>query len=241
MMTEKFWAKTGKGDFCEGSPQYHPVICHLADTAAVAMQIVGEYLSDAAIATLERGLGLKGKSLVKCCGFLAGCHDLGKVSPAFQFQVSEVGKALVGEHLYDLWTNLPAEVRKGKAKARDKISFLYFEHCRIEQDDRAIAIVKEKDKFFVPCASIATLLLGPGTSITHAAIKTLYAENACEVHWVGEDVLRFYASGRGSSGNTERLLQQVKLRADRANASYSSKRFQQVRVLIPHRLEAVCS
>lgn len=98
-------------------------------------------------------------------------------------------------------------------KARDKISFLYFEHCRIEQDDRAIAIFKEKDKFFVPCASIATLLLGPGTSITHAAIKTL-AENACDVHWVGEDVLRFYASGRGSSGNTERLLQQVKLWAD---------------------------
>ena len=115
-MTEKFWAKTGEGNFhADGSPKYHPVICHLADTAAVAMQIVGEYLSKAAIATLERGLGLKGESLVKCCGFLAGCHDLGKVSPAFQFQVSEVGKALVGEHLYDLWTNLPAEVRKGKA------------------------------------------------------------------------------------------------------------------------------
>lgn len=115
-MTEKFWAKTGEGNFhAEGSPKYHPVICHLADTAAVAMQIVKEYLSAAAIATLERGLGLKGESLVKCCGFLAGCHDLGKVSPAFQFQVSDVGKALVGDSLYDLWSNLPAEIRKGKA------------------------------------------------------------------------------------------------------------------------------
>lgn len=98
-------------------------------------------------------------------------------------------------------------------KARDNISFLYFEHCRIEQDDRAITIFKEKDKLFVPCASIATLLLGPGSSITHAAIKTL-AENACEVQWVGEDILRFYTSGRGSSSNTERLLHQVKLWAD---------------------------
>jgi CRISPR-associated endonuclease/helicase Cas3 len=107
-MQERFWAKTGQGEFqADGQPKYHPVICHLADTAAVAMEIVREYLSDSAIATLERGLGLQGESLLKCCGFLAGCHDLGKVSPAFQFQVSEVGKALVGEHFYDLWTKLP--------------------------------------------------------------------------------------------------------------------------------------
>jgi len=107
-MAAKFWAKTGAGNFHEdGSPKYHPVICHLADTAAVAMEIVKDYLSPAAITTLEQGLGLSGESLVKCCGFLAGCHDLGKVSPAFQFQVSEVGKALVGKHFYDLWTKLP--------------------------------------------------------------------------------------------------------------------------------------
>lgn len=98
-------------------------------------------------------------------------------------------------------------------KCRDNISFLYFEHCRIEQDERAIAIFKEKDKFLIPCASIATLLLGPGTNITHAAIKAL-AESACDVQWVGADLLRFYASGKGSSGNTKRLLHQVNIWAD---------------------------
>lgn len=108
MNSPRFWAKTGQGKMREdGQPEYHPVICHLADTAAVAMEIVRCYLSPVAIATLQRGLGLTGESLVKCCGFLAGCHDLGKVSPAFQFQVSEVGKTLVGEHFYDLWTKLP--------------------------------------------------------------------------------------------------------------------------------------
>jgi CRISP-associated protein Cas1 len=98
-------------------------------------------------------------------------------------------------------------------KARDRVSFLYFEHCRIEQDDRAIAVFKEKSKFFVPCAAIGTLLLGPGTSITHAAIKTL-ADNACEVQWVGENLLRFYANGRSGAGNSKRLLHQVTLWAD---------------------------
>lgn len=106
-MTARFWAKTGKGEFVNGKPEYHPVICHLADTAAVAMAIVRGYLSESAKSTLAKGLGLQGESLIKCCGFLAGCHDLGKVSPAFQFQVSEVGKALVGENFYDLWLKVP--------------------------------------------------------------------------------------------------------------------------------------
>jgi CRISP-associated protein Cas1 len=98
-------------------------------------------------------------------------------------------------------------------KARDNISFVYFEHCKIEQDEQAIAVFKERDKIVLPCASVATLLLGPGTSITHAAIKAL-TDNACEVHWVGEDLMRFYASGKGASGNTDRLQHQVKIWAD---------------------------
>lgn len=107
-MTERFWAKTGKGEFEDGSPQYHPVICHLADTASVAREIVRSYLSQSAINTLKKGLGIQDEeSLIRCCGFLAGCHDLGKVSPAFQFQVSKVGKALLGDNLYDLWLKMP--------------------------------------------------------------------------------------------------------------------------------------
>jgi len=98
-------------------------------------------------------------------------------------------------------------------KARDRISFLYFEHCRIEQEGRAIAVFKEKSKFFVPCAAVSTLLLGPGTSITHAAIKTL-ADNVCEVQWVGEDVMRFYAHGRSGANNAKRLIHQATLWAD---------------------------
>ncbi len=126
-MQERFWAKTGKGELQEdGSPKYHPVICHLADTAAVAMEIVRSHLSQVAIATLERGLGLADESLVKCCGFLAGCHDLGKVSPAFQFQVSDVGKALLGEHFYDLWTKLPdLKTPHGLVTAKTMPQFLY--------------------------------------------------------------------------------------------------------------------
>jgi len=137
-MTERFWAKTGQGKLnAEGSPKYHPVICHLADTAAVAMEIVKNYLSPVAIATLETGLNLSGDSLINCCGFLAGCHDLGKVSPAFQFQVSEVGKALVGDHFYDLWLKLPdIKTPHGTVTAKTLPEFLLDAGLRKSMSDR---------------------------------------------------------------------------------------------------------
>lgn len=113
MSQPRFWAKTGQGQMRDdGQPEYHPVICHLADTAAVAMEIVRTYLSPVAKAHLSQGLGLTGEQLVRFCGFMAGSHDLGKVSAAFQFQVSAVGQALVGQSLYDLWHGYPTTGQK---------------------------------------------------------------------------------------------------------------------------------
>jgi CRISPR-associated endonuclease/helicase Cas3 len=113
MNQPRFWAKTGKAEFEDGQPKYHPVICHLADTAAVAMEIVRSHLSPVARKHMAQGLGLPDdESLIRFCGFMAGSHDLGKVSPAFQFQVSDVGKILAGETLYDCWSSLPRERRQ---------------------------------------------------------------------------------------------------------------------------------
>lgn len=113
MSQPRFWAKTGKAEFENGKPKYHPVICHLADTAAVAREIVSTHLSPIARQRLAEGLGLPdNESLVRFCGFMAGSHDLGKVSSAFQFQVSDVGQALVGKSLYDLWHSYPATGQK---------------------------------------------------------------------------------------------------------------------------------
>ncbi len=78
-MDEKFWAKTGKDEFKADEPEYHPVICHLADTAAVAMELVRNGLSPIVVQTLEKGLGLSGEALVRCCGFFAGSHDRGQL------------------------------------------------------------------------------------------------------------------------------------------------------------------
>lgn len=96
-------------------------------------------------------------------------------------------------------------------KIRDSISYVYVERCRIEQDAKAIAVLQEQGRYVIPCASLTTLMLGPGSVITHAAIKNL-ADSSCSVQWVGEDGLRFYA--KGSHPSMERLYHQAKLWAD---------------------------
>jgi CRISPR-associated protein Cas1 len=68
-----------------------------------------------------------------------------------------------------------------------------------------------------PTAAISVLLLGPGTSITHAAVKVL-AESGCSMVWTGEDVTRCYAQGTGETRKACHLLRQAELCSDPNNA-----------------------
>lgn len=95
-------------------------------------------------------------------------------------------------------------------KVRDSFSHLYVEHCRIDQEDKAIALHDADGKILVPCADLILLLAGPGTSVTHAAIRTL-AENGCLVLWTGEMGVRFYAQGMGETRVAHNLLHQARL------------------------------
>ncbi|MBX5446885.1 type I-E CRISPR-associated endonuclease Cas1e [Sphaerobacter sp.] len=100
-------------------------------------------------------------------------------------------------------------------KVRDSWSYLYVEHARIEQEAKAIAIHDATGMVPVPCASLGILMLGPGTSISHAAIRTL-AENGCLVLWTGEEGVRFYAQGLGETRSAGNLMRQARLWADPA-------------------------
>jgi CRISPR-associated protein Cas1 len=98
-------------------------------------------------------------------------------------------------------------------KFRDGWSYLYVEHCRIDRDARAVAIHDAAGEVPVPCASLALLMLGPGVSVTHAAVMTL-ADNGCLVVWCGEEGVRFYAAGLGETRSAGNLLHQARLWAD---------------------------
>ena len=100
-------------------------------------------------------------------------------------------------------------------KVRDSLSYLYVEHCRVDQEAKAIAIHDEQGKFPVPCSSLTLLMLGPGTTITHAAIRAL-ADNGCLVAWTGEEGVRMYALGQGETRFARNVLRQAWLCSHRS-------------------------
>jgi len=95
-------------------------------------------------------------------------------------------------------------------KFSDGWSYLYVEHCRVDQEDRAIAVHDQSGKVPVPCANLALLMLGPGVSITHAAISVL-ADHGCLVAWCGEEGVRFYALGMGETRSAANFLHQARV------------------------------
>ncbi|MDR7556559.1 MAG: type I-E CRISPR-associated endonuclease Cas1e [Armatimonadota bacterium] len=115
---------------------------------------------------------------------------------------------------------------------RDGLSYLYVEHAVIEQEAKGIALYEEQGVTLVPVAALGVLALGPGTRITHAAIRAL-AENGCTVLWVGEDFARFYACGVGETRSASRLLRQARAWADPASHLEVVKRLYRFRFTTP--------
>lgn len=81
------------------------------------------------------------------------------------------------------------------APARDRWTPIYLEHGRVEVDDASIQWIGADGTICqLPAATLSALILGPGTTITHAAVKAA-AQCNCPILWLGEDGLRFYAFG----------------------------------------------
>lgn len=77
---------------------------------------------------------------------------------------------------------------------KDKFSFLYLEFAKIVQDEYSIVAYQDSQKVLMPLAMINVLLLGPGTSVSHAAIKTI-ADAGCSIIWCGKDLNYIYSTG----------------------------------------------
>lgn len=98
-------------------------------------------------------------------------------------------------------------------KLRDSISHVYIEHAKIDKEARSICFHDKEGKTQLPVAALTLLMLGPGTSITHAAIKVL-ADSGVLITWCGEEGIRYYAHGIGETRKGYKLEQQAHLWAD---------------------------
>lgn len=99
--------------------------------------------------------------------------------------------------------------REHVPQVKERYPFLYLEHGRLAVDDSSVKwINSDGDVIHIPAAMVLTLLLGPGTSITHEVFKVLGAANVT-VCWVGVDSMLYYALGKSPTADTRNLRRQA--------------------------------
>ena len=104
--------------------------------------------------------------------------------------------------------------RKLLPQVKDKYPFIYLERGRLEVDDSSVKwIDSDKNVVKLPISTINAVLLGPGTSVTHEAVKVMASANST-ICWVGEDSLFFYAVGKSPTADSCNTRKQMKLSAD---------------------------
>lgn len=104
------------------------------------------------------------------------------------------------------WLSNPQDLHR----VEDRVSTLYVERCHIDRDDNAVVLVNRERTVQVPAALVASLLIGPGTRVTSAAVRLL-ADSGTAVCWVGERGVRLYASGLGPSRGAGLIMRQAYL------------------------------
>lgn len=98
-------------------------------------------------------------------------------------------------------------------KLRDSFSHVYVEHVKIDKEAKSISLHDKDGITQLPVSALTLLMAGPGTSITHEAIKVL-ADSGVLVVWCGEDGIRYYAHGIGETRKAYKLERQARLWAD---------------------------
>ncbi len=113
-------------------------------------------------------------------------------------------------------------------RADERISFLYFERCIVNQAENAITITDDEGTIRIPVATLGVLMLGPGTTISHKAMASI-GENGASVVWVGERGVRMYASGRPLTHSSRLLMRQAKLVSNTRTRLAVARRMYQMR------------
>ncbi len=120
----------------------------------------------------------------------------------------------------------------------DRWSHLYLEYGRLDKDKKSLAFRNKQGVVPIPICQLGLVLLGPGTTVTHAAMKVLSQHN-CLVCWTGEQGVRLYAHNTGGTHSAHRLLRQAQLYADEKQRMQVVRRMYQKRFpqILPSELD----
>lgn len=95
-------------------------------------------------------------------------------------------------------------------KVKNKVSFVYIEKAKITVKDFSVVAMREDSVVDIPIATINTLILGVGTSITQNAVIEI-SKFGCTVVWSGSSLNYFYTFGQPQTFSSKNLLLQCKL------------------------------
>lgn len=113
-------------------------------------------------------------------------------------------------------------------KFEDCWSYLYFEYGHVDQHEKSIGL-HYKDKVIpIPVEALTVLMLGPGTTVSHEAIKRV-SECRCLIVWTGEAGVRMYSSGCTGTYSSRNLLRQAELWANVSDRTKVVRKMYQMR------------
>ena len=113
--------------------------------------------------------------------------------------------------------------------ARERWTPIYLEHGRLHVDDSSVKwIGSDKTVFRIPVATVSVLMLGPGTTVTHAAVKAC-ADSNTPICWVGEQGMRFYAFGTTPTRDNSNARHQAKVHASQKQRTQVARRMFAIR------------
>jgi len=101
-----------------------------------------------------------------------------------------------------------------KLPLREREPFLHLSCGTLDVQDGAVVVNDARGtRMQVPVGAIACLMLEPGTTVTHEAVK-ICAQEDCLLIWAGEGGVRFYAAGSPGGARADKLLFQLGLAMD---------------------------
>lgn len=113
--------------------------------------------------------------------------------------------------------------------ARERWTPIYLEHGRLEVDDSSVKwIGADRTVIRLPVATLSAIMLGPGTTVTHAAVKACSQCNT-PICWVGADGMRFYAFGDAPTHDNSRARHQAAVHANKGRRTEVARRMFRMR------------
>ena len=114
-------------------------------------------------------------------------------------------------------------------REEDRISFLYLEYCRIEQNRTGVVALREYEDDIrakliqIPVAGIAVMFLGPGTSITQPAIASC-TRAGLTIVFTGENGIPYYSHATALTSSARWAIAQARLVSNEKHAREAARK-----------------